>query len=156
MLKPVLNMASALQVAVQYLAISSLLANPASAFFPTIFRQRVAGNGGMSHEQMTNDMYDNRVKEYFPEIKIVSAGMTRARKTITTANIDVDSNEAESSAAHFDAENLVGGQLRLQRLFQEVVDQLEEDNAEAAQQALGGALHTIQVRSKVRRELDFH
>lgn len=156
MLSPSLNMASALQVAVQYLAIFSLFANPASSFFPTIFRQRVAGNGGMFHEQMTNVMYDDRVKEYFPEIKVVNAGMTRARKTITTANIDVDSNETESSAAHFDAKSLVGGQLRLQRLFQEVVDRLEEDNAEAVQQVLGGALHTIQERSKVSRELRVH
>ena len=127
MLTTRLNMASSLQLAVQYLALSSLFGNPASAFFPTNWRQRVAGNNGMSHEQITNDMYDNRVKEYFPEITIVSAGMTKARKTIAKANIDVDSELPNASAAHFDGENIAGGQQRLQDLFKDIVDRLAED-----------------------------
>lgn len=140
-----LIMASGLQVAIQYLAISSLFVNPAYAFFPTNWRQRIAGNGGTAHEQITNDMYDSRIAEYFPEITIVSAGMTKARKTIAKANIDVDSNAPLVSAAHFDAESIDGGQERLQRLFQDIKDRLAEDKAELAQIAFGSALHTLQV-----------
>ncbi len=144
MLTPDLNMRAGLKVAVQYLAFCSLFANSANGFFPTIFRQSMAGNGGMSHEQLTHDMYDQLVVEYFPEIRIVSAGMTRARKTITKANIAVDADEAETAASHFDGETFVAGQERLQRLYQEVIDNLDNDDADAAQQALGGALHTLQ------------
>lgn len=145
MLTSTLNMASGLWVAIQYLAISSLFSNTAYAFFPTNWRQRVAGNGGTSHEQITNDMYDSRVAEYFPKITIVSAGMTKARKTIAKANIDVDSNAPLLSAAHFDGENIAGGQERLQGLFQDIIDRLAEDKAESAQIAFGSALHTLQV-----------
>ena len=147
MLTSRLNMAASLQVAVQYLAISSFFANPVQAFFPTIIRERVAGNGGVSHEKITNDMYDQKVMEYFPEIKIVSTGMTKARKVIAKANIAVDSTDAELTASHFDGENFEGGQARLLMLFQEVIDRLDEDNAEEAQKAFGGALHTLQVSS---------
>lgn len=90
-------------------------------------------------------MYDDLVAIYFPEITIRSNGMTKARKTITKANIAVDDDLPNLTAAHFDGENFEGGQERLATLFQEVIDKLDADDAEGAQMALGGAMHTLQV-----------
>lgn len=99
-------------------------------------------------------MYDDLVEIYFPEITVRSNSMTRARKTITKANIAVDDDLPNLTAAHFDGENFAGGQERLTTLFQEIIDNLDNDDAEAAQEALGGAMHTLQARNSWLEMLD--
>lgn len=138
-------MRSAMRAFTTYLAFTTLFASSANGFFPTNWRQRKFGNDGTSHEAMTDQMYDDLVAIYFPEITIRSNGMTKARKTITKANIAVDDDLPNLTAAHFDGENFEGGQERLATLFQEVIDKLDADDAEGAQMALGGAMHTLQV-----------
>jgi soluble cytochrome b562 len=126
------------------LVLLGLFVNSANGFFPTIQREQIAGNGGVSHEAITLDLYNQLVVEFFPDIKVTTTRMTRARKTWVDANIAVDDDDATLSASHFDGENFVGGQERLIRLLDEVKSNLESSSNEAAQTALGQALHTLQ------------
>jgi hypothetical protein len=129
-----------------------LLSFQASAFFPTKVREGLFGNGGVSHEQQTEDVFESLAKKYFPEFtntliaqygKPLTKKMTAARDAISKANVEVDKDQNHSDK-HFDGENFVGGQSRLLDLKGKVVAKLKANDVKGARENLGQALHTLQ------------
>jgi hypothetical protein len=124
------------------LLLSSLIPST-SGFFPSDWRERYFGNGGVSHEAQTRIAYDALAKKYFPDITPITANMIKARTTIAEANMKVDDDQT-SSAKHFDGENFEGGQALLVAAKTNVIAALKDGNGEAAREFLGAALHTLQ------------
>lgn len=113
------------------------------AFFPWDYREYLFGNGGVSHETQTRDVYNTLLYRYFPEIEELSNNMKRARKTWMNANAEVDGDQ-HTSAKHFDGENFEGAQTLLATLSDGIVSSLQAKNAQDAREKLGQALHTVQ------------
>ncbi|KAF2751895.1 hypothetical protein M011DRAFT_9123 [Sporormia fimetaria CBS 119925] len=114
-----------------------------NGFFPSDWRERYFGNGGISHEAQTRSAYDALVGKYFEEITPITTNMIKARTAMAEANMEVDDDQT-SSAKHFDGENFEGGQAILVQAKADVIRELFDGNGEAAQVALGKALHTLQ------------
>ena len=112
-------------------------------FFPSDWRERFFGNGGVSHEAQTRDAYDTLARKYFPDITPITANMIKARTAMAEANMKVDDDQT-SSAKHFDGENFVGGQALLVQAKANVISALRDGNGESARDFLGAALHTLQ------------
>ncbi len=93
--------------------------------------------------EQTEQAFQTLATQYFPEIDHLTRGMTKARDTISEANADVDKDQ-HTAALHCDGESFDAAQSRLQTLQQEVIDYLNDDNAQSARQSLGSALHTVQ------------
>lgn len=69
--------------------------------------------------------------------------MLKARDTISEANAKVDEDQ-DHSALHCDGENFDGAQVRLQKLHDTVIEQLDLGLPDEARKSLGSALHTVQ------------
>ncbi|RSM03590.1 hypothetical protein CEP52_007287 [Fusarium oligoseptatum] len=102
-----------------------------AAFFPAQWKEDSAGNGGISHEDMTRVAFEDRAYLYFPSITTISSKMRAACKEIQQANMDVDDNQ-DHAHKHCDGESLSGLFLAL------------PPDVAKARKAVGEALHTIQ------------
>jgi len=112
------------------------------AFFPTNLRT-VFGALGTSHQKITEQAIKDLDAEFFGITRLTKP-MKKAIENIADANIAVDDDQT-TSAKHFDAENLAGGQLFITQTNRPtVLSSLANDNAAGARFALGQALHTIQ------------
>ncbi|TID23365.1 hypothetical protein E6O75_ATG03001 [Venturia nashicola] len=120
----------------------SAFIDPAAAFFPTAWRQQHFGNNGISHEQQTAEAFEELAQRYWPQ-RALTRSMSAARVAIASANADVD-KDWDHSAFHCDGENFDGAQARLLELRSETISHLKAGKADAAQRALGSALHTLQ------------
>ncbi|KAK3364687.1 hypothetical protein B0T25DRAFT_628270 [Lasiosphaeria hispida] len=126
------------------------LVSTSNAFFPSDFREYVAGRGGTSHQGMTREVINNILigpDTYFPgEATRLTTYMIAAREEITDANMQVDDDEAHDSAAHFDGENFPGGQARLSGSVAKIKAALSSSplDVKLARSELGSALHTLQ------------
>ena len=69
---------------------------------------------------------------------------TSVIKALEDANAEVDSDLSAVTAAHFDAENFIGGNDRLLELRKDVIDAILEEKYEKARSSAGGLLHTLQ------------
>lgn len=112
-------------------------------FFPSDFREKYFGNGGVSHEFQTRKAYDTLAAKYFPDITTNTANMNKARTAWAEANMEVDKDQ-KSSAKHFDGENFAGGNAILVQAKINVTNALRNGNGKDARQYLGAALHTVQ------------
>lgn len=112
-------------------------------FFPSDWREKYFGGGGVSHEAQTRIAFDTLAEKYFPDISPITANMIKARTTMAEANMKVDDDQT-SSAKHFDGENFDGGQALLVQAKTNVIEALRNGNGEAARNFLGAALHTLQ------------
>ncbi|KAF2687586.1 hypothetical protein K458DRAFT_485719 [Lentithecium fluviatile CBS 122367] len=121
----------------------SCLLPTTGAFFPSDFREKWFGNGGVSHEFQTREAYNTLAATYFPDITPVTANMIKARTTWAEANMEVDDDQT-SSAKHFDGENFAGGNAILVQAKINVTNALRNGDGEAARKYLGAALHTVQ------------
>jgi hypothetical protein len=133
-----------LNYATRSLFFITILANSAYAFFPSIWRESIAGNIGVSHEQMTRDAYTIAYQLYFPDIPFISTSMIAARKAIAQASSDVDKLFVTESAPHFDGETFDDGQRLLHHLVSRIMNSLDNDNITDARVALGQGLHSVQ------------
>lgn len=127
----------------QAILLISFLLPATQGFFPSDWREKYFGNGGVSHEAQTRIAYDTLAAKYFPDISPITANMIKARTTIAEANMKVDDDQ-ESSALHFDGENFVGGQALLVQAKTNVISAVKNGDGEAARKFLGAALHTLQ------------
>ncbi|KAM0428611.1 hypothetical protein ACHAPT_006972 [Fusarium lateritium] len=135
-------------MATRYLLLLSLIAInilPASAFFPAQWKEDFAGNGGISHEDMTRVAFEDRAYLYFPSITTISSKMRAACKEIQQANMDVDDDQ-DHAHKHCDGESFVAAQSRIQDLKKEAIGALLAlpPDVAKARKAVGEALHTIQ------------
>lgn len=121
----------------------SFLLPGTDGFFPSDFRERLFGNGGVSHEAQTRKAFDTLADKYFPDIKPITSSMIKARTTWADANMEVDKDQ-HSSAKHFDGESFAGGQAILVQAKKDVTKALRNGNGQAAREHLGAALHTLQ------------
>src|SRR6266566_3370436 len=111
------------------------------AFFPTNGR---TGGGvlGHSHERITTDALE-ALDGTLLGAAAPTASMRAANETIVDGNIHVDDDQLHS-ALHFDGENFVEGQARLLGLKEIVIASVQQNDAQAAREELGQALHSIQ------------
>src|SRR6266566_5473523 len=111
------------------------------AFFPTNGR---TGGGvlGHSHERITTDALE-ALDGTLLGAPAPTASMRAANETIVDGNIHVDDDQLHS-ALHFDGENFVEGQARLLGLKEIVIASVQQNDAQAAREELGQALHSIQ------------
>ncbi|KAL2684640.1 hypothetical protein Neosp_005719 [[Neocosmospora] mangrovei] len=118
---------------------------PVTAFFPAQWKEDFAGNGGISHEDMTRVAFEDRAYLYFPSITTISSKMRAACKEIQQANMDVD-NDQDHAHKHCDGESFVEAQSRIQDLKKEAIGALLALPLDVAKarKAVGEALHTIQ------------
>jgi hypothetical protein len=115
------------------------------AFFPTNFREKAFGNGGISHESQTHQAYDQLIVEHFASItkdKYTTA-MRNALKAIAKANAAVDDDQ-EHAAKHCDGESFDEARQLLVQAKANITSLVKDNNGPAAQDALGTALHTLQ------------
>lgn len=120
-----------------------LLATGTDGFFPSDWREKFFGAGGVSHEAQTRVAFDDLAAEFFPSISPLTKTMIKARSTWSDANMEVDDDQI-SSAKHFDGENFEGGQGLLVNAKSNIATALEKGNGEGARKFLGAALHTLQ------------
>lgn len=123
--------------------LASCFLSGTQGFFPSDWREKYFGNGGVSHEAQTRIAYDALAAKYFPDISPITANMIKARTAIAEANMKVDDDQT-SSAKHFDGENFEGGQALLVQAKANVIAALRNGNGESARKDLGEALHTLQ------------
>lgn len=97
---------------------------------------------GESHAAITKEA----VQLVYDDLGVtkVTKSMKKARQTMLDGNASVDEKFAAQTARHCDAENLSGCSNIIISELQDVVDQVKGDNVEAAREALGRALHTLQ------------
>jgi hypothetical protein len=76
-----------------------LLATGTDGFFPSDWREKYFGAGGVSHEAQTRTAFDDLAAEYFPDITPLTKTMIKARTTWADANMVVDDDQT-SSAKH--------------------------------------------------------
>ncbi|NML27381.1 dockerin type I domain-containing protein [Zoogloea dura] len=110
------------------------------AFVPSVSLGAITP--GDSHAAITKDavqlVYDDL------GLRNVTKSMKKARQTILDANASVDDDFPAHTARHCDAENLSGCNLVILAELRDVVTHTQGDNVEAAREALGRALHTLQ------------
>lgn len=111
---------------------------PAMAFAPGGF---AFFPGAKTHVEITEDA----MQTIYTELGVakITKSMKEARKQITDANREVDSDQF-SSAKHFDGENFTGGQTRVVDLLDQVVTKVRANDTAGARSSLGSALHTTQ------------
>ncbi|MFT3764806.1 MAG: hypothetical protein QM820_04715 [Minicystis sp.] len=124
------------------IAASSLLAaTPASAFKPLDSWRATPSD--WSHESITRKAMAAAALKYFS--REPTRSMDDATWTVVLSNSSVDlSPFIFSSSAHFDDENLAGGQSRLSKLLEKIVASLQNNRLVDARLFLGDALHTLQ------------
>ncbi|KAH8794253.1 hypothetical protein F5882DRAFT_288952, partial [Hyaloscypha sp. PMI_1271] len=120
-----------------------LLATGTDGFFPSDWREKYFGAGGVSHEAQTRTAFDDLAAEFFPDIAPLTKTMIKARTTWSDANMEVDEDQT-SSAKHFDGENFAGGQGLLVKAKTDIATALKNGDGEGARKFLGAALHTLQ------------
>ncbi|KAH7017981.1 uncharacterized protein B0I36DRAFT_34962 [Microdochium trichocladiopsis] len=123
--------------------LSLLALQPVLGFFPTKWKEVVFGFGGTSHVEMTEDVFEERAKAYFPLVKTLTSKMSKARDEIADANADVDDNQTAASW-HCDGESFPEAKTRIATLKQEAIAALQAENASLSRHKVGEALHTIQ------------
>ncbi|KAK4163298.1 hypothetical protein QBC43DRAFT_345232 [Cladorrhinum sp. PSN259] len=123
--------------------VSLLASQPVLAFFPTQWKEVVFGFGGTSHVAMTEEIFEDRAKVYFPTIEKLTKKMKQARDEIGEANADVDDNQVNAHW-HCDGETFDAAKQRITQLKKEAIAALKADDATGGRKAVGGALHTIQ------------
>ncbi|KAK3991075.1 hypothetical protein QBC44DRAFT_341414 [Cladorrhinum sp. PSN332] len=123
--------------------VSLLASQPALAFFPTQWKEVVFGFGGTSHVAMTDEIFEDRAKAYFPTIEKLTKKMKQARDEIGEANADVDDNQINAHW-HCDGETFEAAKERITQLKKDAIAALKADDATGGRKAVGGALHTIQ------------
>ncbi|KAK4227017.1 hypothetical protein QBC38DRAFT_509967 [Podospora fimiseda] len=126
-----------------YTLLPLLTSKPALAFFPTQWKEVVFGFGGTSHVAMTDEIFEDRAKAYFPTIPKLTKKMKQARDEIGEANADVDDNQINAHW-HCDGETFEAAKARITQLKNEAIAALKADDATGGRKAVGGALHTIQ------------
>ena len=114
-------------------------------FFPVQWKEDIFGNGGMSHEAMTEVAFDDRAYLYFPGIMKISSRMRAARTEIKQANIDVDDDQ-NTAHKHCDGESFGPAKARIQQLKADAIAALVAipPDVTKARRNVGEALHTIQ------------
>ncbi|KAH0556247.1 hypothetical protein GP486_005825 [Trichoglossum hirsutum] len=127
--------------------VSLLAVNPpvVSGFFPTQWKEDFAGNGGISHEDMTRVAFEDRAYLYFPSITTISSKMRAACMEIQKANIDVDDDQ-KTAHKHCDGESFGPAKARIQQLKKDAIGALLSvpPDVAKARKNVGEALHTIQ------------
>lgn len=121
-------------------ALAGTLFQTAYAFVPSVGLGAITP--GESHAALTKTALQLAYDEL--AITTITKSMKNARQTILDANASVDEDFAAHTARHCDAENFNSCNSVIDSEVSDVVTQLKADNAEAARQAFGRALHTLQ------------
>ncbi|KAK4449818.1 hypothetical protein QBC34DRAFT_448559 [Podospora aff. communis PSN243] len=108
--------------------LSFLAFRPALGFFPTKWKEVAFGFGGTSHVEMTEDVFEERAKAYFPLVTRLTRKMSKARDDIADANADVDDNQTAASW-HCDGESFPDARKRIATLKQEAIAALKAEDA---------------------------
>jgi uncharacterized repeat protein (TIGR01451 family) len=119
-----------------------MFAGPLLAFFPTTART-IGGLLGRSHQSITEDMYKQKVSEYFSITKLTDP-MKQAMKDIADGDASVDSDHSHEAFFHVDGERMPEAHDNVRSLLNDVVSQLDSKDVSAARKSFGMALHTVQ------------
>ena len=127
------------------ISLFAVLSPVVTGFFPTQWKEDYFGNGGMSHEAMTESAFDDRAYLYFPGITTITSRMRAARAEMIRANIEVDDDQ-KTAHKHCDGESFGPAKARIQQLKNEAIAALIATPPEVtkARRNVGEALHTIQ------------
>lgn len=125
------------------ISLSFLAFQPALGFFPTKWKEVAFGFGGTSHVEMTEAVFEERAKAYFPLVTRLTRKMSKARDDIANANADVDDNQTAASW-HCDGESFPDAKKRIATLKKEAIAALKAGDAATGRHRVGEALHTIQ------------
>ncbi|KAH7139611.1 hypothetical protein B0J13DRAFT_624448 [Dactylonectria estremocensis] len=117
---------------------------PARAFFPTQWKQKRAGNGGISHEGMTKFAFKDSAYLYFSAIATISSKMRAACNEIQQANIDIDDIQCVAHL-HCDGESFAATQAAMKKLKNDAIDALlfDRSNVATARKNVGAVLHRV-------------
>ena len=116
---------------------------PVQAFCPHNGVRCGFGLVGTTHKDMTKQAIQELDQEFFNTSRLTKS-MKKAIEEIWEANAQVDEDEPNSTASHFDGENFDGGKARLARLMNDAITALQNEDAQGARKSVGAALHTLQ------------